>query len=164
MEAIGIRGNILTWFENYLNDRTQAVVVQNSVSSYRTVNAGVPQGSVLGPTLFLIYINDIVSNILSIIKLFADDTSMYLSLNDHILRTATLNSDLQRINIWAITWKVTFNSVKTDLVNFTTKRDPALLPLQFNDTILEYTLTHKHLGITFQHDGKLLILFLKLAF
>ena len=154
MEAIGIRGNTLTWFESYLHNRKQAVVVQNSVSSYRTVNAGVPQGSVLGPTLFLIYINDIVSNILSIIKLFADDTNMYLSLNDHILRTATLNSDLQRINMWSITWKVTFNSVKTDLVNFTTKRDPVLLPLQFNDTILENTLTHKHLGITFQHDGK----------
>ena len=154
LQAIGIRGNILAWFKSYLIDRKQATVIKNCISNYQTVRAGVPQGSVLGPTLFLIYINDIVSNIESIIKLFADDTSLYLSLNDHILRTATLNSDLQRINTWAIIWKVTFNALKTELVNFTTKRNPTILPLQFNDTMLENKLTHKHLGITFQHNGR----------
>ena len=77
--------NLLQWFENYLAERRQAVVLHGSRSDYLTVPVGVPQGSVLGPLLFLIYINDIVEDIESVIKLFADNTSMYLCLeNPHI--------------------------------------------------------------------------------
>ena len=80
---------------NYLTNRHQAVVTKGETSSYETVPAGVPQGSVLGPLLFIIYINDIVNGIESNIKLFADDTSIYLSLNDVERRTTILNSDTQ---------------------------------------------------------------------
>ena len=82
-------------------ERKQAVVPHGSRSDYLTVPAGVPQGSVLGLPLFLIYINDIVDDIESVIKLFADDTSMYLCLeNPHIL-AEILNTDLEKIMQWA---------------------------------------------------------------
>ena len=97
MQAIGIRGTLLHWFENYLAERKQAVVLHGSRSDYLTVPAGVPQGTVLGPLLFLIYINDIVEDIESVIKLFADDTSMYLCLENPHIRAEILNKDLEKI-------------------------------------------------------------------
>ena len=78
IEAVGIRGNLALWFQNYLQNRKQAVVIKRKKSEYKTVPSGVPQGSVLGPLLFLIYIyiNNITKNIESVIKLFADDTGV----------------------------------------------------------------------------------------
>ena len=63
LNAIGIRGQLLTWFQNYLDNRSQAVVIKGSKSDYLPINAGVPQCSVLGPILFLVYINDITKNL-----------------------------------------------------------------------------------------------------
>ena len=95
LQATGIKGTSLHWFENYLAERKQAVVLHGIRSDYLTVPAGVPQGSVLGPLLFLIYINDIVEDIESVINLFADDTSMYLFLENPHIRAEILNNDLK---------------------------------------------------------------------
>ena len=76
LNAIGITGQLLPWFENYLTNRKQSVLIAGDKSDQRLIEAGVPQGSVLGPTLFLIYINDLVQNIESTVELFADDTSL----------------------------------------------------------------------------------------
>ena len=124
LEAIGIRGTLLHWFKDYLKDRRQAVVRKGQASDYATVSAGVPQGSVLGPILFLIYINDIVLDIESIIKLFADDTSMYSCLENVDIQAESINSDLERIRTWANNWKVAFNQTKTELMNITKKKRP----------------------------------------
>ena len=94
LQAIGIRGTLFHWFENYLAERKRAVVLHGSRSDYLFVPAGVPQGSVLGPLLFLICINDIIEDIESVIKLFADDTSMYLCLENPHIRAEILNNDL----------------------------------------------------------------------
>ena len=77
----GVSGSLLMFFQNYLNNRKQRVVLNGSYSSYSTVQSGVPQGSVLGPLLFLIYINDLEGNIKSNVKFFADDTMLYSIVN-----------------------------------------------------------------------------------
>ena len=76
--SIGISGSLLQWFTDYLDNRKQRVIIPGVCSDWSLVKAGVPQGSILGPLLFLLYINDIVENINSSIRLFADDTSLYI--------------------------------------------------------------------------------------
>ena len=145
---------MLEWFRDYLSNRKQAVVIKGFKSEYLTVEAGVPQGSVLGPVLFPIYINDITLDISSVIKLFADDTSMYKSLNHDDTRSQLLNQDLDKISTWASKWKVLFNSLKTKLLNI--KRSNTLIPntLTFEGSILTHVDSHKHLGLIIQHNGK----------
>ena len=104
-----------------------------------------------GPLLFLIYINDIVYNIESVIKLFADDTSLSLALNNPDLHAEILNHDLEKINDWAIKWKVRFNEEKTEQLNFTRSQNQNQ-QLNFGSTTLKDTPTHKQLGIILQNN------------
>ena len=96
LKAIGIRGLLLEWFCDYLTNRMQTVVIKGEKSRLKRVVSGVPKGSVLGPLLFLICINDINNDIQSVIKLFADDTSMSLALKTPNVRADIMNSDLQK--------------------------------------------------------------------
>ena len=80
--------------------------------------AGVPQGSILGPLLFLLYINDIVDNINSTIRLYTDDTSLYIIVDDPHNTARQLNTDLQMIHQWATLWLVTFNPTKSESIIF----------------------------------------------
>ena len=89
-----ITGSLLQWFSNYLHDRRQRVVLPEATSDWSTIRAGVPQGSILDPLLFLIYINDIIEDIHSSIRPFADDTSLYIIVDDPTASAITLNSDL----------------------------------------------------------------------
>ena len=82
LQAAGASGNIHAWFADYLSDRKQLVVLSGAVSDWTYIRAGVPQGSVLGPLLFLLYVNDIVNDIGSYIRLFADDTSLFIIVGD----------------------------------------------------------------------------------
>ena len=82
-------------------------------SDWVHILAGVPQGSILGPLLFLIYINDIVKHIGCSIRLFADDTSLYIIVDCPLQSAQLLNTDLQTISDWAAAWLVTFNPLKT---------------------------------------------------
>ena len=93
----GICGSLLMFLQNYLNNRKQRVVLNGSYSSYSTVESGVPQGSVLGPLLFLIYINDLERNIKSNIKFFADDTMLFSTVKDPVISANDLNHDLNMI-------------------------------------------------------------------
>ena len=79
LRQYGIDGDLLTWITDYLDDRKQRVVIKSYMSSFKNVKAGVPQGSVLGPLLFLIFVNDISSSLLSLTRLFADDSSLFCS-------------------------------------------------------------------------------------
>ena len=81
---MGITGSLLEWFSSYLDQRQQRVVLEDSFSDFKQINAGVPQGSILGPLLFLVFIDDIVNDIGSNVKLFADDTSLYLIVEDPV--------------------------------------------------------------------------------
>ena len=86
LSSVGISGPLLRWFTDYLliDKRKQRVVLPGTASSWTSIKAGVPQGSILGPLLFLVYINDIVENIHSSIRLFADDTSLFIIVDDPI--------------------------------------------------------------------------------
>ena len=144
----GIIGNLHKWFENYLTDRIQRVTIPGGSSDWVSVNAGVPQGSILGPLLFLLYINDIVHEINSSIRLFADDTSIYIIVDFPDSAAQILNIDLERIANWAAKWLVNFNANKNESMLISRKILRANHPiLYFNNVSIEQVQSHKHLGI-----------------
>ncbi len=154
LSCIGISGSLLEWFSSYLSQRQQRVVYANASSIWSTINAGVPQGSIVGPLLFLIYINDIVKDINSNTRLFADDTSLYIIVDDPQSSSVQLNNDLRTIHQWSLDWLVTFNPSKTETMIFSRKRNkPAHPNLIMNDVVLDPVIEHKHLGLSFTDDG-----------
>ena len=96
----GISGNLLNLLCDFLRNRKQRVLLNGQVSDWSDVRAGVPQGSILGPLLFLIYINDLSEGLSSNTKLFADDTSLFSVIHDSNTTALELNSDLAKINRW----------------------------------------------------------------
>ena len=109
LEQNGISGQLLNLLQNYLSNRKQRVALNGSVSELTNIESGVPQGSVLGPLLFLVYINDLEKNIKSKIKFFADDTMLFSIVKDPQLTANDLNHDLDIISKWAHQWKLEFN-------------------------------------------------------
>ena len=95
-----------------MSGRKQRAVLPGGASDWVNIIAGVPQGSILGQLLFLIYINDIVNDIRSTIRLFADDTSLYIIVDSSDNASNTLNQDLVKISSWADKWLVLFNPKK----------------------------------------------------
>ena len=109
LKSYGISGDLLIWFKNYLSGRRQFVFVNNELTDSDLVKAGVPQGSVLGPLLFLLYINDISDNLGNLARLLADDISLSYSGKNFDLMQIEINNDLQILDQWAKTWLVDFN-------------------------------------------------------
>ena len=147
----GVSGNLLKFFQNYLNNRKQRVVLNGSFSNYSTVESGVPQGSVLGTLLFLIYINDLERNTKSNIKFFADDTMLFSIVKDPVISADNLNHDLNIIQLWAHQWKMEFNpdptKQATEVLFSCKKSNPNHPQLIFNGTIVEKVNDQKHLGV-----------------
>ena len=106
---MGISGKLYKLLQNCLSGRFQRVVLNGETSSWRPVLARVPQGSILGPLLILIYINDLPNEWKSNVKLFADDVSLFTSVKDKNESTNVLNNDLLLISKWAFNWKMLFN-------------------------------------------------------
>ena len=130
----------------YLADRKERVVIPGVSSSWSSVETGVPQGSILGPLLFLQYINDIVENINSSIRLFADDTTLYISVDKPVQAAYQLNSDLSKIHQWANQWLVTFNPSKSESVIFSRKCNRLKHPQVLMDQQPNHEVNlHKHL-------------------
>ena len=109
LKSVGISGDLFNLLENYLSGRLQRVVLNGQTSSWRPVLAGVRQGSILGPLLFLVYINDLPNGLKSNAKLFADDTSLFTIVKDKQESADVLNKDLSLISKWAFNWKMLFN-------------------------------------------------------
>jgi len=143
----GIDGRLLAWLRDYLCDRRQRVVLSGATSDIVSIAAGVPQGSILGLHLFLVYINDIITDIHSPIRLFADDTTLYIEVDDPQRTADSINDDLAKIQSWANSWLVTFNPLKTESLLFSHKTNPPAHPnLYFNDTPIQEVSSHKHFG------------------
>ena len=154
LKLIGIDGSLLAWITDYLKDREQRVCLDGVFSEWCRILAGVPQGSILGPLLFLIFINDLTEVIqFTKIRLFADDTCLFIEVDNRATASELLNTDLQSIHEWSNQWLVSFNESKTKSLIISNKRDRALNPpLVMNDVILDEVQSHKHLGITLSHN------------
>lgn len=127
LECIGLPSNIISWIQAYLRHRQQFVEIKQCSSDARHVTSGVPQGSVLGPLLFLIYINDISENIPRDVhvNLFADDCVIFkkvASQNDH----QSLQQSVTAISEWCRLWGMEINVQKTVLLRVTRKREPSI--------------------------------------
>ena len=142
----GIFGKLSKLF--FLSCRKQRVVPNGQHSSWDNVTAGVPQGSILGPLLFFIYINDLSNDLFSNCKLFTDDTSLFAVVNNIHTSATTLSQDLNAITNWAFQWKMIFNpdlSKQAQEVIFSRKIKKLLHPtLLFNDIPLSNSLFQKY--------------------
>lgn len=116
LEAHGVGGNVLNWIKMWLSNRRQKVCIDGEASDWENVTSGVPQGSVLGPVLFVIYINDIDENLMSKIGKFADDTKMGKSVSS-MQGIEQLREDLVKLGNWAADWQMSFNTDKCVVIH-----------------------------------------------
>ena len=150
LEHFGVRGLALDWFRSYVSNRRQFVSYKFHHSLEQPITCGVPQGNVLGPLLFIIYINDICrsSDDMSFC-LFADDTSLIY--NHHHVDTAihNINAELVKISGWLISNKLSINLLKTNYIIFCPRQHKyqATNPLSFDGTVLNQVKTTKFLGL-----------------
>ena len=151
LEQNGISGNLLKLFQNYLSNRKQRVVLNGTFSDYSSIESGVPQGSVLGSLLFLVYINDLERNIKSNVKFFADGTMLFSIVKCPEISANDLNHDLHVIYQWAHQWKLEFNPDPTKQateVLFSCKTsNPNHPQIMFNGTVVAKMNEQKHLGL-----------------
>ena len=154
LQKAGITGRLLLWFESYLNNRRQCVMLNGTVSNIQHINAGVPQGSILGPMLFLIYINDIVEVVQTNIRLYADDSTLFVTTDRQEDATRDLNNDISRVAEWAKKWFITFNATKTECMQFSRRILTNQAPLYMLNTEIVNVDKHKHLGCVLQCNAK----------
>ena len=147
LEALGISNDILNWLRAFLTGRRQQVVVNGQFSSWLPVTSGVPQGSVLGPLLFLLYINDISSVVAhSKVKLFADDVTIYKEISSSS-DAALLQVDLSSIAQWAKKWLLNLNPLKCDSTVISNKRSPPLPPYHLDSSAISHHPVVRYLGV-----------------
>ena len=146
LEQHGVIGSLLDWTSNYLKDRSQRVVNRSFVSNLNPIYAGVPQGSVLGPLLFLIYIyvNDIADSLLSLTRLFADNSSLFYSASSLTDSQGIINHDLHILSTWAKQWLINFNPLKTEAILFTLKYYTNFPNIEFDGIPNEFVTDYKH--------------------
>ena len=149
LESMGITGHLLQWINHFLSSRSQRVVIDGQFSSWLPVLSGVPQGSILGPLLFIIYINDITSVVQSSsIRIFADDVSLHAKISTRF-DCLKLQDDLSRIYNWSLRWQLNLNPLKCEAINFTNKRAPVSFTYSIGLQPINWVTKMKYLGIVF---------------
>ena len=150
LQHYGVRGVALSWFYSYLHDRKQYVYVNDASSCLNNVTRGIPQGSILGPLLFILYVNDIVnsSTLLNFI-LFADDTNLFHSGQNLATLTHAVNGELIKVSNWFRSNKLSLNVKKTNYIIFGKKRRKlnCNVKIAIDTNIIEETQSVKFLGV-----------------
>ncbi|MEW8489873.1 MAG: reverse transcriptase family protein, partial [Candidatus Thiodiazotropha endolucinida] len=147
LHHFGIRGSLLSWIESFLTDRSQKVLVEGKASPSVPVVSGVPQGTVLGPLLFLLYINDLPEKVSSTVRLFADDSLLYRKIKsqeDHDI----LQEDLHLLEGWESDWQMLFNPSKCEVIRITKKRNRIPGSYCIHGQQLALAKSGKYLGVT----------------
>ena len=150
----GLTGNLLKWLTSYLTDRKQRVKIGDTYSTVLKTNAGCPQGSVLGPLLAILYLNDLSNLTTNETLFFADDTSIYSSHTPDTLITVqqSLQKDLDEIYKYGEKWLITFNAAKTVQQTLSNKNNIISPSLTFGGEPIPIHSSHKHLGLTISED------------
>ena len=153
LRFFGFRDPLLSWIEDYLTNRRHRVTIEGMVSQWKSVTSGVPQGSLIGPILFLIYINDINSDLSldTFLPLYADDAKLYRIISNHI-DCDILNVDLSSVSSWSDTWGMSFNLKKCKQLRTTKKRNPVCATYQLGHNDLSLSKEEKDLGIAMTHN------------
>ena len=152
LDHYGIRKNLLNWIRVFLTNRTQRVVCDGYISSEKEVLSGVPQGTVLGPLLFLTYINDLPEKLHCQTRLFADDCLVYTTVTEEEDMNL-LQADLKSLESWQETWKMSFNPAKCSVLKISNKRTPPTREYAFCGQVLQHTTSQPYLGVNL--DNKL---------
>ena len=151
LKAHGIGNGMINWIEKWLIDRRQRVVVDGEVLNWKSVLSGVPQGSVLGPILFLIYINDLDDDITSKVLKFADDTNVSRKIKSDADRQH-LQDDLNKLIEWSEKWQMLFNFGKCKCLQTGHRNEDTQYTM--GDTVLNTTEKEKNLGLAISADMK----------
>ena len=155
LESIGIHGQIVSWVQDFLSNRVQQVNVNGTKSDRAKVISGIPQGSVLGPILFVLYINDLPNNISSDVFMFADDTKVFRIIERHEDQTL-LQDDLDKLSAWSSKWLLNFHPDKCKLLSMgPTDEDNVIYELNTGDNSYELGLTVEETDIGVIIDPKL---------
>ena len=147
----GIRGLPAKLIRSYLTDRKQQTIINNIQSDISVITCGVPQGSILGPLLFNIYINDIIKASKFTVKLFADDACLLCSSKDPIQLEKMVNAELININTWRQFNKLSVNFSKSNYIIFTNKKNKHQFNINMDKYTLEQTYNTKYLGVIMDH-------------
>ena len=153
LNMYGITGTTHKWLTNFLTMRTQRVVVNGEHSKWTRVKSGVPQGTVMGPLLFLIYLNDLPNNISSEVRLYADDCVLYRKMesdND----SKELQRDLDRLYEWQQKWQMRFNAAKCFTLKLYHTKPVSDNVYKLGNSTLEEVQSHLYLGVIISHDLK----------
>ena len=151
LDHYGVRGNTYFWVKDFLSDRKQQVIVDGAISDPGPVTSGVPQGTVLGPLLFLIFINDLPDQLNCKVRLFADDCIVYSKIHSE-QDQHNLQSDLETLANWENTWGMEFHPQKCSIMSITRSKSPRLYNYKLKGHTLENTKSAKYLGVTLTSD------------
>ena len=146
LDRYGIRYKTHTWISNFIKYRKQRVAIGGEHSTWTEVMSGVPQGTVLGPLLFLTYINDLPNNIHSSIRLFADDCVLCREIKNE-LYSQELQKNLHSLMKWEYDWQMHFNPQKCFVMRLTHARHMIRFNYIFGDKSLHETYNHPYLGV-----------------
>ena len=151
LKSHGIDGKVWVWLKEWLKGRKQRVCISGCRSDWRDVTSGVPQGSVLGPVLFLIFINDLEATLVNSVLKFADDTKLFGKVNNDIDRRSIQN-DLYRLIDWSEKWQMPFNTTKCKVMHL--GRSNSQFQYLMNNHTLEAVVEEKDLGLCITNNLK----------